>query len=208
MSGQAPTASNVLRRISVNRPAPALGERCEMCREVISDEHSHVVDVRNRSMMCTCRPCYLLFCREDADLAYKSVPDRYLTFPDFALSAGQWDDLSIPVGVAFFFSHSALEKVVAFYPSPAGATESELPLDAWDGILDANPAMKTARDDVEAILLRKIDDTVTCYLVPVDACYELVGHLRRLWRGFDGGQDVHRRLDEFFDGVQARARPA
>ena len=35
--------------------------------------------------------------------------------------------------------------------------------------------------------------------MPIDACYELVGQLRRLWRGFDGGQEAHDALDAFFD---------
>ena len=43
-------------------------------------------------------------------------------------------------------------------------------------------------------------------LVPIDACYELVGRLRTLWRGFDGGQEAHDALDAFFDDVRARAR--
>jgi hypothetical protein len=43
-------------------------------------------------------------------------------------------------------------------------------------------------------------------VVPIDACYELVGHLRRLWRGFDGGTEANAKLDSFFDNVRARAR--
>lgn len=179
-----------------------------MCGEPIAEQHSHVADVRNRSLMCTCRPCYLLFTREDAELAYRSVPDRYLSFRDFAISSGQWEDLSIPVNIAFFFSHSSLGRVVAIYPSPAGATESELSLETWTEVVAANPALATLKDDVEAVLLRKQGDTFSCFLVPVDSCYELIGHLRRLWRGFDGGQDVHRRLDEFFADIAARCRPA
>jgi hypothetical protein len=178
-----------------------------MCVAPIAEEHSHVVDIRNRALMCTCRPCALLFDRQGADLAFKTVPNRYLRFGDFALSQGQWDDLAIPVGVAFFFSHSGLGKVVAFYPSPAGATESELSLDAWDDIVAANPALETLDDDVEALLLRKQDDDVDCFLVPIDACYELVGHLRTLWRGFDGGNEVHERLGQFFDDIAARSKP-
>ena len=200
--------TTVLRRITAARPAPSAEERCDMCAAAIAEPHQHVVDVRNRSMMRTCRPCYLLFTDDGADLAYRSVPDRYLAFGDFRMSPGRWDELAIPVGIAFFFMHSTLDHVVAFYPSPAGATESELPLDAWTGVVEANPGLATARPDVEAILLRKMTDDVACYLVPVDCCYELVGHLRRLWRGFDGGADVHRRLDEFFADVQRRARPA
>jgi hypothetical protein len=199
---------SVLRRITSERPVTPPGERCEMCMAPMGTEHSHVVDIRNRGLMCTCRPCALLFDRQDADLAFKTVPDRYLVFPDFQLSAGQWDDLAIPVGVAFFFSHSTLGKVVAFYPSPAGATESELSLAAWDGIVAANPALGTLVDDVEALLLRKRADDVECFLVPIDACYELVGYLRQLWRGFDGGAEVHERLDAFFDQILARSKPA
>ena len=47
--------------------------------------------------------------------------------------------------------------------------------------------------------------TAECFLVPIDACYELVGQLRRLWRGFDGGQEAHDALDAFFDRRARRA---
>ena len=40
--------------------------------------------------------------------------------------------------------------------------------------------------------------------MPIDACYELVGQLRTLWRGFDGGQEARDALDAFFDGVRAQ----
>ncbi len=202
----------VLQRIRGARPLPPPGETCEMCAEPIADEHSHVVNVGSRSLMCTCRGCYLLFTNDDATLAYRAVPDRYLSFPTFVLTQLQWDDLQIPVGMAFFFHNSQLGQTVAFYPSPAGATESELPLGAWDELVSANPELGALRPDVEALLVRSTDSRATdsgfdCYLVPIDACYELVGHLRKLWRGFDGGQEVHRRLEDFFAGVQARSRP-
>jgi hypothetical protein len=198
----------VLRRIVNQRPSEQRGERCEMCVVPIGEEHSHVVDLRQRSLKCTCRPCALLFDRPDADLAFRTVPTRYLRFDAFAMSLGQWDDLAIPVGVAFFFRHSSLERMVAFYPSPAGATESELSLDAWSGVVEANPALATLEPDVEAILLRRDGNDVECYLVPIDACYELVGQLRTHWHGFDGGRDVHTRLDAFFTDVASRSKPA
>jgi hypothetical protein len=44
--------------------------------------------------------------------------------------------------------------------------------------------------------------------VPIDACYELVGRLRQVWRGFDGGQQAHEAMDEFFARVSARSRAA
>ncbi len=197
----------VLSRIRTRRLPPP-GERCEMCGEPVQDEHSHVVNTRTRSLMCSCRACYLLFTAEGAALAYRAVPERYCSFPDFTLTALQWEDLQIPVGVAFFFHHSELGRTVAFYPGPAGATESELPLGAWEEIVGVNPALATLVPDVEAILVRRAEAGYSCYLVPIDACYELVGHLRKLWRGFDGGQEAHRQLEEFFAIVAGRSRPA
>jgi hypothetical protein len=201
----------VLRRIAARPPPPPAGEVCEMCGVAIVDEHSHVVDCSSRSLMCTCRPCYLLFTADGAELRYRAVPDRYLTFPDFQLGPGQWDQLEIPVGLAFFFYNSALGRMVAFYPGPAGATESELPLDAWGTVTADNPELGLLTPDVEALLVRTSNrgsGEVSCHLVPIDACYELVGKLRSVWRGFDGGQDARDRIEAFFSAVIERSRPA
>lgn len=209
--------SAVLKRIRdvELQPKPRPGERCELCAALVADEHGHVVDLESRALMCACRPCYLVFAPEGAGGSrYRAVPDRYVAFPDFALSPAEWDGLQIPVGVAFFFVNSGLERVVAFYPSPAGATESTLSLDSWDAIVAANPDLATLCPDVEAFLVRNADrqnaaaGQAECYLVPIDVCYELVGELRRLWRGFDGGTEAHEALELFFDRVRARARPA
>ena len=132
------------------------------------------------------------------------MPDRYLAFPDFALDRRAWEALQIPVGVAFFFTNSALGRTVAFYPGPAGATESELDLDAWNAISGADPRVGLLADDVEALLVRVPErdeaenDQPQSYLVPIDACYEFVGRLRMLWRGFDGGQEARAFIDGFF----------
>jgi hypothetical protein len=199
---------DVLARVRGSRPEPSTQERCEMCAEQIGAQHQHVVDLVGRGLMCTCRPCYLLFTAEDAELRYRAVPDRYRSLPDFALFAGQWDDLEIPVGLAFFFTNSVQGRTVAFYPGPAGATESELPLGAWDGVVDANPSLRSLTPDVEALIVRMPDrnsgDTLA-HLVPIDRCYELVGSLRRAWRGFDGGQEARALLGAFFADLAARS---
>ncbi len=209
-------ALSVLARIRAGRPEPSPYERCEMCAAPVADEHQHVVNITSRSLLCTCRACYLLFTHDEAELAYRAVPDRYLSFAD--LPAPVWDELELPVGTAFLFVNSALGRVVAFYPGPAGATESELTLDAWDRLAASVPGLDGIRPDVEALLVHTPDRSETAagavstdveaFLVPIDVCYELVGHLRTAWRGFDGGQDVRRRLDAFFGQVRARARPA
>ncbi len=198
-----------LRRVTRSRPQQAPGERCEMCAAPISDEHSHVVNLDSRGLMCTCRACYLLFTDESANLRYRAVGQRYLSFSEFTLDARSWDELQIPVGLAFLFRNSVQQRMIAFYPSPAGATESELPLHAWQRIIEANPELSALRPDVEALLVRRADgQSGSCHLVPIDACYELVGRLRTLWRGFDGGQQAHQALEEFFATVRRRSRPA
>jgi hypothetical protein len=181
-----------------------------MCAEAIGEQHQHVVDLVGRGLLCTCRPCYLLFTADGAELRYRAVPDRYLSFPGVVLDARQWDELEIPVGLAFFFTNSQLGRTVAFYPGPAGATESELPLGAWEGILEAHPALGAAVSDVEALIVRRHDGSAgaACFLVPIDRCYELVGALRLVWRGFDGGQEARALLDGFFTDFASRSRPA
>jgi Family of unknown function (DUF5947) len=200
----------VLRRVSGARPVPTAEERCEMCAAPIADQHQHVVDLATRGLMCTCRPCYLLFTAENAQLRYRAVPDRYLSFDGPVLDARQWDELEIPVGLAFFFANSELGRTVGFYPGPAGATESELPLGAWGRVLDERPVLRTLVPDVEALIVRMPGRAVegACFLVPIDRCYELVGALRRVWRGFDGGQEARALLDGFFAELAARSRPA
>lgn len=204
------SAFDVLARIRAARTAPQpVGERCEMCSEAIADEHQHVVNVEGRQLMCVCRGCYLLFSDEQAKLRYRAVPDRYLVFPDFALDRRHWEVLQIPVGLAFFFRNSALDRTVAFYPGPAGATESELDLEAWDDIRTADPRVDMLADDTEAVLVRMPNDDAAMpqsYLLPIDACYEFVGRLRMLWHGFDGGQQVRAFIDEFFGRLDDRGR--
>ena len=207
------TPYDVLARIRSNQSAPEpAGERCEMCSEAIVAEHQHVVNVAGRQLMCVCRACYLLFTDTEADLRYRAVPDRYLAFPDFALDRRAWEALQIPVGVAFFFTNSDLGRTVAFYPGPAGACESELDLEAWDAIKGTDPRVGLLADDVEALLVRvpDADDDEFAqpqsYLVPIDPCYEFVGRLRMMWRGFDGGQEARRFIDSFFAQIADRAR--
>jgi hypothetical protein len=202
MSGD--DALAVLQRIRRSRVTPQAGEeRCELCGEAIAEEHGHVADLRSRNLLCACHGCYLLFTADGAGGGhYRAIPDEYKRWSGSQLSEADWDALQIPVGVAFFMVNSSLGRIVAFYPGPAGATESELPIDAWSGLAGE------LRPDVEALLVR-VDPTRSrqeCYVVPIDACYELVGRLRKLWRGFDGGSEAHAAIDAFFDKVEERAR--
>ena len=185
-----------------------------MCATPIAAEHSHVADLENSSLLCACRACYLLFTQQQAGLTsvaagrgrYRAVPDRYLHDPGHPLSAREWEELEIPVGLAFFLRSSKRDEVAAFYPSPAGATECRLDLTAWERMSAEHPLLRAMEADVEAILMSRTDDRLEHFLVPIDACYELAGRMRLYWRGFDGGSEARQSIAEFLDAVRSRAR--
>jgi hypothetical protein len=194
-----------LQQILRKRPSPAAGERCDYCSVPVGPNHSHLIDLQARRILCSCRPCFLVFePRGAAQGRYKPIPARYARIDASALAAERWDALAIPIGLAFFFFNSIEEKTVAFYPGPAGATESLLPLEAWQAIESLDPALAAIEADVEAVLIDRRGPRTLAYIVPIDAAYELVGLIRASWRGFDGGDETHRRIAEFFARVDER----
>lgn len=191
---------------SADGPPVKSGECCEMCSEPFGGAHSHVVNIESRSILCTCRGCYLLFTHPGAGGGkHRAVPERYLHAPDFPAGTAIWDATGIPVGVAFLLTSSSAGPA-AFYPSPAGATESLLPLEAWQQAMRSTPRFADLEVDVEALLIAQHDGGFEAFLVPIDCCYQLVGIVRTHWKGFDGGSEARERIEEFFDSLRRRAR--
>ena len=208
------------------RQAPE--EKCEFCATPVAAEHGHVADLETSTLMCACRACYLLFTHSGAGQTwqqdpqpeheqgkrigrarYRSIPDRYRSDPGHPLTLAEWDALEIPVGLAFFLRSSAGGDTTAFYPSPAGATECRLDLDAWGRIAAGHPLLAAAEPDVEAILISRGERDqpgVETFLVPIDACYELAGRMRLEWRGFDGGAEARQSITAFLERVRERSR--
>jgi hypothetical protein len=195
-----------------DQPAPE-AEKCELCTTEIPAEHGHLADLDHASLLCACRACYLLFTQSEAVRGrFRAVPDRYLTDPGRPLTGAEWDELEIPVGLAFFLRSSRQGMVSAFYPSPAGATECRLDLAAWDRLTAAHPLLAAAEPDVEAVLITRGGAGspvagVESFVVPIDACYELAGRMRLHWRGFDGGAEARQAIAEFLDNVRGTAVP-
>jgi Family of unknown function (DUF5947) len=209
--GMNPAAGTVLATgpIPAEGTAPTSGaERCEMCREVLDDRHGHVVEIEKRSIVCACRACYLLFISDGAAGGkYRSVPERVRHDPTRPLADADWNDLQIPVAMAFFFVNSVLGRVVAGYPSPGGMTECELDLAAWDRLAGTYPLLGAMTPDVEAVLVNRAESGNEVFLIPIDECYALVGQLRMYWQGFDGGAEARAALAAFLDGLRRRAVP-
>jgi len=195
-----------LQRLLRKPPPAAPGERCDYCAVPLAAEHGHLIDMQGRRIMCSCRPCYLVFePRGAAQGRYKAVPTRYAELTDFALDDAGWDRLQIPIGLAFFFFNSAEDRTIALYPGPAGATESQLDLAAWTDITAENVLLGSLEPDVEAVVLLRRDDTTRCFIVPIDAAYKLVGIIRTSWKGFDGGTDAWGKIDTYFAELQERS---
>jgi hypothetical protein len=189
------------------RAAQPVLEQCEMCGEPIAREHRHLLDLETRELKCACRACTLLFDRRAAGGGHlRLVPDRRLRVDDLELDDVRWADLAIPVDMAFFFHKSDEAKVVAYYPSPAGPTESLLELDAWEEIERDNPLLGSLEPDVEALLVNRVRGARQAWIVPIDDCYALVGLIRTHWRGFTGGAEVWRQLAQFYERLDRRCR--
>ena len=180
-----------------------------MCGAPVAPEHRHLLDLRERRIMCACRACAILFDRRAAsDGHFRLIPDRRLRVADLELSDLMWEELRLPVELAFFFRSAADERVLAFYPSPMGPTESLLDLDAWAALEADNPVLAGLEPDVEALLVNRARGARGYWIVPIDECYTLVGLIRTRWRGLTGGREVWDEIGRFFERLDGRSRPA
>jgi hypothetical protein len=186
-------------------PPPEPQERCDLCGEPIAPAHRHLVDLHDRRLLCACRACTILFDRPQAGGGHlRLLPLRRRRLEGFALDDAAWSSLRIPVDMAFFFRSTPAERVLAFYPSPMGATESLLKLDAWGDLEARNPVLREMEPDVEALLIGRARGMHEHWLVPIDDCYELVGLIRTRWRGLAGGEEVWHEIERFFGDLPSR----
>jgi hypothetical protein len=182
-------------------------EVCELCGDPIPPVHRHLLDMRSRELMCSCQACRILF--EDGAAGgghYRLVPDRRLRLANFAMDDVAWEELRLPVDMAFFFNHSGEGRVMAYYPSPAGPMESLLELDAWVQLERDNAVLRTLEPDVEALLVNRSRGARQHFLVPIEDCYALVGLIRTRWRGFTGGRELWEGIAEFFESLEKEAK--
>jgi hypothetical protein len=183
-------------------------EVCEMCSRELGPEHQHLIEPGGRKLVCACDACALLFAAQ-AGGKLRRVPRRIRFLPDFRMSDGEWDSLMIPIEMAFFFNSSPQGRVTAFYPSPAGATESLLALETWNQVVAENPVLAEMTPDVEALLVNRVGAArgvaAQYYVAPIDECYKLVGLIRMHWHGLSGGTEMWREISSYFSALRERA---
>src|SRR5689334_20808973 len=142
-------------------PRPTV-ERCELCNQELVPEHQHLVEPSTRKILCACDACAILFSQQ-ADIKYRQTPRDSYVLQDFCLTDSEWDELLIPIGLAFFFSSSPAKKVVAIYPSPAGPTESLLELETWESLVENHPVLKELEPDTQALLVNRVGEARESY---------------------------------------------
>ena len=107
-----------------------------------------------------------------------------------------------PIGLAFFMHSTVTNCVVAMYPSPAGATESELHFETWSRLVEMNPVLRDLEPDAEALIVNRISHPPAFAIAPIDRCYMLVGLIKASWEGISGGAAVEEAIDGYFEELR------
>ena len=203
-------AFGVLRQFTRSRSAASRAvEHCELCSAGLHHDHPHLVELATRQILCACDACALLFDGLEKS-RYKRVSRNSKYLANFEMTDGQWESLMIPINMAFLFRSSIENRIVALYPSPAGAVESLLPLDAWAEIAESNPILHDLRPDIEALLVNRVGHArgtreAEYYIAPIDECYKLVGLIRTNWKGLSGGTEVWTEVGRFFGELRNKS---
>src|SRR4051812_39306933 len=95
---------------------PEQPELCELCGSPVPPDHRHLLDLRNRELMCACQPCRILF---DSGAAggehYRLLPGRRPYPGGFRVDDAPWGGVLIPLHLAFFFPPTGEGQGAAYY---------------------------------------------------------------------------------------------
>jgi hypothetical protein len=182
--------------------AGAVEERCDLCGTGIPTEHEHLLHLGERRIVCACATCWA---QRSGDPELRPTGNRVLWLNAFELPDELWARLEVPIGLAFFMESSSVGGMVALYPSPAGATESELELGAWDELRVLNPELDSLEPDAEALVVNRLSEPPAYVIAPIDECYGLVGAIKVSWEGISGGDAIERAVPTFFERLRRRS---
>ena len=182
--------------------APDPRERCDLCNTTVPPDHRHMLNLYERQIVCVCESCWAL---RSGDADFRPTGNRTLWLEDFELPEELWAQFRIPIGLAFFMHSSVTDCVVAMYPSPAGATESELHFETWSRLVAMNPVLESLEQDAEALIVNRMSDPPAFAIAPIDRCYMLVGLIKASWEGISGGAGVEKAIAGYFDELRRAA---
>jgi hypothetical protein len=149
-----------------------------------------------------CESCWAL---RSGDAEFRPTGNRTLWLEGFELPEELWAQFRIPIGLAFFMHSSVTDCVVAMYPSPAGATESELHFETWGRLVELNPLLRSIEPDAEGLIVNRMSEPHQFVIAPIDRCYMLVGLIKASWEGISGGAGVERAIEGYFEELRRAA---
>jgi hypothetical protein len=178
------------------------GEHCDLCGTSIPDDHRHLLHLGERRIECTCESCWAL---RSGEGDYRPTGNRVAWLEDITLPDDLWASFQIPIGLAFFMDSTTAGCVVALYPSPGGATESELHFASWNRMVELNPVLAGLEPDIEGLIVNRLSDPPRYVIAPIDRCYALTGTIKANWEGLSGGSGVQDAVTGFFDALRLEA---
>jgi hypothetical protein len=184
--------------------APQDVERCDLCGVTIADDHRHLLHLVERRIVCSCEACWAM---RSGEGDYRPTGNRTLWLPDLELPDELWASFQIPIGLAFFMESTVTGCVVAMYPSPAGATESELHFESWNRMRELNPVLGSMEPDIEGLIVNRLSEPPMHVIAAIDKCYALTGTIKAHWEGISGGSGVEQAVATFFEALRAEAVP-
>jgi hypothetical protein len=183
-------------------PATATDEVCDLCGIGIPSDHRHLLALSERRIVCACEACWAM---RSGEGDYRPTGNRTLWLGELEVPDDLWASFQIPIGLAFFMESTVTSCVVAMYPSPGGATESELHFDSWSRMRALNPVLEGLEPDIEGLIVNRLADHPLYVIAPIDRCYVLTGTIKAHWEGISGGSGVETAVGEFFEALRARA---
>ncbi len=180
----------------------ASGEWCDLCNSSVPADHRHLLNLAERRIECVCESCWAL---RSGDAEYRPTGARTLWLEGLEVPEEVWASFQIPIGLAFFMESSVAGCVVALYPSPAGATESELHFSSWSRMVELNPVLAELEPDIEGLIVNRLSEPPAYAIAPIDRCYALTGTIKMSWEGIGGGSGVSDAVSAFFDQLRHEA---
>lgn len=211
VSGLRGLARSGARSASVTGPPAANGsgangstqaEVCDLCGLGIPEDHRHLLHLVERRIICACEACWAM---RSGEGDYRPTGNRTVWLPDLQVPDDVWAGFQIPIGLAFFMDSTVTSCIVALYPSPGGATESELHFESWSRMVELNPVLRDLEADIEGLVVNRLSDPPAYAIAPIDKCYALTGLIKANWDGISGGSGVQAAVTGFFEDLRVQA---
>lgn len=197
-------AVSALKRLQMRQmpegPQP-IEANCDLCGTSMAEDHRHLLQLDERQIVCVCESCWAL---RSGDAEFRPVGSRVIWLDSLDLPDDLWARFGIPIGLAFFLRSGG--GVVAFYPSPAGATEKEIDAGVFSELEERNPRVRELDVESEVLIVDRLGEQMRSAIAPTDEAYRLVGLVKANWRGISGGPVLQDAVDGFFEGLREKAK--